>query len=160
MRISATPKDYTTPASLQYFDIKFTIIGNHHFFYLINGLIAVYGCIIVEPKLIGGEDEESDINPIRTLTVHSEYLGDFYNWKEKLEIIHKIKYNLICLTAIQKLNFNLADFAKLVKFMRKEWKMISITDIVLNHIANETPWLKTDYSQTSLLVFEFQLFII
>ena len=33
------------------------------------------------------------------------------------------------------------DVAKVVSAMRDEWKMMSICDIVLNHTANETPWL-------------------
>ena len=33
------------------------------------------------------------------------------------------------------------DIAKLVKFLDQEWGMLSFTDLVLNHAANESQWI-------------------
>lgn len=38
--------------------------------------------------------------------------------------------------------FTVDDVGELVKWMQREWKILSITDVVLNHTANETDWLK------------------
>ena len=37
---------------------------------------------------------------------------------------------------------SLEDVGAVVETMREEWGMMSICDIVLNHTANETPWLQ------------------
>ena len=37
---------------------------------------------------------------------------------------------------------SLEDVKVVVETMREEWGMLSICDIVLNHTANETPWLQ------------------
>ena len=42
----------------------------------------------------------------------------------------------------QSKEYTIEDVGSLVESMRKEWGMLSITDIVLNHTANETPWLR------------------
>jgi len=36
---------------------------------------------------------------------------------------------------------NFTDIAKLVKFLDEEWGMLSFTDLVLNHEANESAWI-------------------
>jgi len=33
------------------------------------------------------------------------------------------------------------DIAKMVKYLDEEWNLLSFTDLVLNHIANESEWL-------------------
>ena len=38
--------------------------------------------------------------------------------------------------------YNFEDVAQLIEWMRTEWRMLSITDIVLNHSANESLWLR------------------
>ena len=35
------------------------------------------------------------------------------------------------------------DLEQLIEWMRTEWRMLSLTDIVLNHTANESEWLQT-----------------
>jgi glycogen debranching enzyme len=35
------------------------------------------------------------------------------------------------------------DVSQLIEWMRSEWNVLSITDIVLNHTANESEWLRT-----------------
>ena len=34
------------------------------------------------------------------------------------------------------------DVAKLVAMMKEEWGVLSLTDLVFNHSANESPWLQ------------------
>lgn len=41
-----------------------------------------------------------------------------------------------------------ADLDKIIKKLREEWGMFSICDIVLNHTANESEWLKTNPEST------------
>jgi len=36
---------------------------------------------------------------------------------------------------------NFTDIAKLIKFLDQEWGMLSFTDLVLNHAANESQWI-------------------
>lgn len=95
-------------------------------------------------------------------------MGTLDCWKGRLLVSHKCGYNLIHFTPIQELGgshsaysikdqlklnpkfspnpaepiYNYDNFAQLVEEMRNEWSMLSITDIVLNHTANETPWLR------------------
>ena len=35
----------------------------------------------------------------------------------------------------------MTDIAKLVKYLDEEWGMLSFTDLVLNHAANESEWI-------------------
>lgn len=36
----------------------------------------------------------------------------------------------------------MSDVAEIVDTMCKDWKVLSLTDVVLNHVANETPWIQ------------------
>ena len=38
--------------------------------------------------------------------------------------------------------YNFDDVDKLVKYMRSEWELMSLTDLVFNHTANESPWIQ------------------
>ncbi|KAL3209220.1 hypothetical protein MRX96_009220 [Rhipicephalus microplus] len=38
--------------------------------------------------------------------------------------------------------YDMTDVEQLVNMMCDEWKMLSLTDVVLNHTANETAWLR------------------
>lgn len=34
------------------------------------------------------------------------------------------------------------DLGELVDFMKNEWEVLSLTDLVFNHTANESPWIQ------------------
>ncbi|XP_041976010.1 glycogen debranching enzyme isoform X2 [Aricia agestis] len=100
-------------------------------------------------------------------TVLTKCLGPLPRWRNTLRVAHEAGYNMIHFTPIQELgesgsSYSLAeqlrvdpryadpaagrpptyeDVEKVVSQMRNEWKMLSICDVVLNHTANETPWL-------------------
>lgn len=156
--------------SSAYVDIELKLPGTFRYYFTLNDDLKINGNgnFIVEPKLLVGQNEELSLDLIQCQTVLSKCLGYFDNWKEKLQVAYKSGYNAIHFTPIQELGasksayslkdhkklnpmFNLEnsslqydfdDIAKLVEFIRCEWKMVSITDIVLNHTANETPWLQ------------------
>ena len=127
------------------------------------------GFFVVDPCLVVGSDmRQIDLNAIQCQTVLSKALGPIDRWKERLVVAAKTGFNMIHFTPIQELGasnsayslknhfrlnpaFNcqqsgaapsFQDVRHLVEFMNKEWQILSITDIVLNHTANETDWLQ------------------
>ena len=114
---------------------------------------------MVEPEL------SIPMDSIVCQTVLSKLLGPVQSWRDKLEVAYKSGYNMVHFTPIQTLGasnsaYSLANqhglnktfssdssqatyamVGEVVDNMREEWGMLSICDIVLNHTANETPWL-------------------
>ncbi|KPM06297.1 glycogen debranching enzyme-like protein [Sarcoptes scabiei] len=123
-------------------------------------------------KITANGDEKNakylTINAIQTQTILSKLMGPIETWKDKLEVTVSIQtgYNMIHWTPIQKLGgsnsaYSLADQHSLnptfdnesnktctmediqsfIEWLKNQG-VISITDIVLNHTANETTWLR------------------
>ena len=105
------------------------------------------------------------LDSIACQTVLSKLLGPLHTWKDKLEVAAKSGFNMIHFTPIQALGlsksaYSLADqlslnssfstpeaeatfddVEELVESMRREWGVLSICDVVLNHTANNSSWL-------------------
>ena len=124
------------------------------------------GYCLVDPELIVNSTVTIKLDSIQCQTVLSKNLGLLDSWKDKLEVGYQSGYNMIHFTPIQelgssnsayslknqlnlnphfsskKVTYSFKDVANLVKWMEKEWGILSITDVVLNHTANESPWIR------------------
>lgn len=103
------------------------------------------------------------LDSIRCQTVMTKCMGALSTWPAKLQVAHESGYNMLHLTPIQELGasrsgYSLAnqqkvnpqfgetvtfdDVEKVMRQCREEWGISSICDIVLNHTANESEWLR------------------
>ncbi|XP_011685016.1 PREDICTED: glycogen debranching enzyme isoform X2 [Wasmannia auropunctata] len=150
--------------------IHLTLPGSFHYYVTdqVEGHIkpVASGYLLVDPELrVGEHGEELPLDCVQIQTVLAKSLGPFSTWENKLLVTRNSGYNAIHFTPIQELgrsksSYSLKDQAKLnplfnenneivthrdietfAKKMRTEWKMLSICDIVLNHTANESPFL-------------------
>lgn len=111
--------------------------------------------VIVDPEI------KIPLNSIRCQTVLSKNLGSLKEWRKRLNVSKELKYNMIHFTPVQELGSSnsayairdhhkvnpmfkasLDDVKREVDFMEKKWCTLSITDIVLNHTADDSPWIK------------------
>ena len=117
------------------------------------------------PPLLSCASSPLPLDSIACQTVLSKLLGPLNTWRDKLEVAAKSGFNMIHFTPIQALGlsksaYSLADqlslnpsfstpeveatfnkVEELVEWMRREWGVLSICDVVLNHTANESGWL-------------------
>ena len=114
---------------------------------------------------MGQYDEKVPLDSICCQTVLAKNMGPFKEWKDRLRVAKEAGYNMIHFTPIQELGlsnsayclkdqlklnstFNDAsktygydDVAALVSMMKDDWEILSLTDLVFNHTANESPWI-------------------
>lgn len=90
-------------------------------------------------------------------------LGPLTSWSAKLQVAHESGYNMLHFTPVQELGgsrsgYSLAnqlkvnpgfgakvtfnEVEKAIQKCRQDWGIASICDIVLNHTANESEWLR------------------
>ena len=115
------------------------------------------GYVIVEPRLSNSPTADSD--EIMCLTFLSKSLGKMDDWESRLSIAHHTGYNMIHFTPIQQLykvsnsSYSITnhhqlnpifgkdqthdDVKKIIDHMASQWKILSITDLVYNHAAND-----------------------
>ncbi|XP_012280901.1 glycogen debranching enzyme [Orussus abietinus] len=151
--------------------LRLALAGSFHYYITDasaeTGLKAIAsGYLLVDPELkIGPEGDVLPLDCIQCQSVLAKHLGPFSTWEKKLLVTRNSGYNMIHFTPLQQLgdsnsSYSLKDQLKLnpifneegasttfedvenlLKKIRKEWNILSICDIVLNHTANESPFL-------------------
>lgn len=126
------------------------------------------GYFLVDPVLkVGHDEQEITMDCLQVQTVISKLLGSFDQWEKRLIVARECGYNMIHFTPVQELGISnsaysirdqlrlspvyspdsrvlhsMSDLAALVKKMDKEWGVLSLTDLVFNHTAKDSPWLQ------------------
>lgn len=158
--------------------VEFSTAGCFRYYFSYPGNDqAGSGYFLIEPTLIIGKDEVLPLDAVSMQTVISKNLGTFSTWEKRLKVGKESGYNAIHFTPIQKLGgsnsaysigdqltlnpkfsagekkpLTLEGIAKLTDKMNKDWKMVSLVDVVWNHTSKDTEWLTTNQSCTYNLV--------
>lgn len=102
------------------------------------------------------------LNSLNIETVVSKWMGPYDTWKDKLKYIKSKGYNMVHFTPLNirgesnspysiydQLAFDEKlfpkgenDIARMVKHMEHDLQLLSLTDVVYNHTANNSDWLK------------------
>lgn len=122
---------------------------------------------MVDPTLsVGEQGKQYTLDCLQCQSVISKCLGPFDEWEGRLYVAKATGYNLIHFTPIQALgrsnsaysikdqlklnpvyikegqNYDFSNVEGLIKKMNKEWEVLSLTDLVYNHTANNSEWLQ------------------
>ncbi|KAJ8012292.1 hypothetical protein DPEC_G00067150 [Dallia pectoralis] len=125
------------------------------------------GYLVVDPQLRSGADQfHVPLDCITIQTYLSKCLGHLDDWADRLRVAKESGYNMIHFTPLQTLGksrscYSLADqlslnpefsppgktytwtdVGELVQKLNRDWNIISITDVVYNHTAANSPWIK------------------
>ncbi|XP_035272297.1 glycogen debranching enzyme-like isoform X2 [Anguilla anguilla] len=125
------------------------------------------GYIVVDPVLrVGADDHVLPLDCISIQTYLAKCLGPLDEWEDRLRVAKESGYNMIHFTPLQTLGlsrscysladqlqlnpdfsppgkkFTWADAGNLVEKLRKEWNMACITDVVYNHTAANSKWIR------------------
>ncbi|KAF7653347.1 hypothetical protein LDENG_00084160 [Lucifuga dentata] len=125
------------------------------------------GYIIVDPVLRVGADKH--VLPLDCITIQtylSKCLGCMDDWPDRLRVSKQSGYNMIHFTPLQTLgesrscysladqltfnpefspegqSYSWVDMGALVEKLRTEWNMLCITDVVYNHTAANSVWIR------------------
>jgi glycogen debranching enzyme len=136
------------------------------FVYIYRKTKKVSGYFVVDPTLSLPDEDHLPLDCIALQTYLAKCLGPLSEWEARLRVGYEAGYNMIHLTPVQELGgsnsayslhdqlklnssfdesdmkYEFDDLKKMIEKLHQQWKMFFICDIVLNHTANCTPWLK------------------
>ncbi|GFO03724.1 glycogen debranching enzyme, partial [Plakobranchus ocellatus] len=126
------------------------------------------GYFLVDPTLhVGPQNEEITMDAISCQSVITKLLGCFDEWMPRLQVAAESGYNMVHFTPVQELGisnsaysirnqlhlspvytrpgsnkkYNLDDLENLVKRLNNDLGLMSLSDLVYNHTAKDSPWV-------------------
>lgn len=124
------------------------------------------GDIIVEPDLKLSNGRSINLNCLQIQTVLTKLLGKLDEWESRLRVTKECGYNMIHFTPVEELSrqsnssyslrdhrklnenasdngrFNFNDLQIVLNRLYNEWNILSISDLVYNHMSNDAPFLQ------------------
>ncbi|KAG9351106.1 hypothetical protein JZ751_024996 [Albula glossodonta] len=148
--------------------LELKIAGSYQYYFGCgNDEKAGGGYIVVDPILrVGADNHVLPLDCISIQTYLAKCLGPLDEWPDRLRVAKESGYNMIHLTPLQTLGLSRscysladqlelnpdfsargkkstwADMGNLVEKLRKEWNMACITDVVYNHTAANSKWIR------------------
>ncbi|XP_028282971.1 glycogen debranching enzyme isoform X1 [Parambassis ranga] len=152
----------------KYCSLELKMAGSYQYYFGYGGIErSGGGYIVVDPVLrVGTDNHVLPLDCISIQTYLSKCLGHLDDWPDRLRVAKESGYNMIHFTPLQTLGesrscYSLADqltfnpefspegesyiwedVGALVETLQTEWKMLSITDVVYNHTAANSLWIK------------------
>ncbi|XP_017292357.1 glycogen debranching enzyme isoform X2 [Kryptolebias marmoratus] len=148
--------------------LELKIAGSYQYYFGYKGVEKLGGgFIVVDPILrVGAENHVLPLDCITIQTYLSKCLGHLDDWTDRLRVAKESGYNMIHFTPLQTLgesrscysladqltfspefspkgkSYTWVDVGALVEKLRTEWNMLSITDVVYNHTAANSVWIR------------------
>ncbi|XP_026006113.1 glycogen debranching enzyme isoform X3 [Astatotilapia calliptera] len=147
-------------------DLKLAGSYQYYFGYVDSERIGG-GYIVVDPVLrVGADDHTLPLDCITIQTYLSKCLGHLDDWPDRLRVAKESGYNMIHFTPVQTLgesrscysladqlsvnpefspagrSYDWTDVGGLVEKLKTEWDMLCITDVVYNHTAANSVWIR------------------
>uniref|UniRef100_A0A8B9TKE1 Glycogen debranching enzyme n=1 Tax=Anas platyrhynchos TaxID=8839 RepID=A0A8B9TKE1_ANAPL len=151
----------------KYCKLDLQISGSYQYYFSLGNEKSGGGYIVVDPILrVGADNHVLPLDCVTLQTFLAKCLGPFHEWEDRLKVAKETGYNMIHFTPLQKLGlsrscYSLADqlevnpefsshnkkctwsdIGALVDKMKNEWNMLCITDVVYNHTATNSEWLR------------------
>ncbi|KAF7223093.1 glycogen debranching enzyme isoform X2 [Nothobranchius furzeri] len=152
----------------KYCSLELKIAGSYQYYFGSADVERLGGgYITVDPVLrVGADNSVLPLDCITIQTYLSKCLGKLDDWLDRLRVAKESGYNMIHFTPLQTLGesrscYSLADqltfspefssdgkkytwedVGVLVEKLRTEWNMLSITDVVYNHTAANSVWIR------------------
>ncbi|RMC08451.1 hypothetical protein DUI87_14695 [Hirundo rustica rustica] len=151
----------------KYCKLDLQISGSYQYYFSLGNEKSGGGYIVVDPILhVGADNHVLPLDCVTLQTYLAKCLGPFHEWEDRLKVAKETGYNMIHFTPLQKLGlsrscYSLADqlevnpefsshnkkctwsdIGALVEKLKNEWNMLCITDVVYNHTATNSEWLR------------------
>lgn len=151
----------------KYIDLSCSRAGSYNYYFTFEdeGVKRGGSSFLVDPELRYSSGKSLDLNGLQIQTVLSKLLGPIDEWQSRLRVAKESGYNMIHFSPVQELSlesnssysirnhlklvqtatgngkYGMDDLKKCVEQMYEEWGVLSISDLVYNHMAVDSEFL-------------------
>lgn len=158
------PEGYIHVDFNKYAAVELRQAGTFHYYFTIDNSKERCGSgyILVDPILRSADESEISLDSLQCQTVLSKCLGPFPEWVDRINVTINSGFNMIHFTPLQELshqsnssyaihdhlkynpsfgNISKGYMRKLIHSLYEEYNLMSVTDLVYNHVATGCPLL-------------------